>query len=270
VSDNPGLNEAVRDWIAQVKFAPYLVNGVPVQVVSTLTLPFKTMRPAGVENFDSARNYFEHGRNPGFLAAKGGHAYQLHAEFDAKGRDGKIETGSYEDTWVNETQWRREARFGKSNYVRTRDGDKTYVQEEGQDVGLLRLVLRLIEPIPSMDTFVESDWRMTRESIGDTSFVRVASGYESPTTGLAAQSRAYWFDPFGRLVKTHVAGVETQLSGFEDFDGRQVARLLQVRVGPAPALQVRVIKIEPATSVSNSNFRLGGTPSASSFTDEVR
>jgi hypothetical protein len=194
----------------------------------------------------------------------------LHAEFETKGRDGKVGTGRYEDTWESETEWRREAWFGASHYVRTRDGDKTYTKEEGPDVALLRLVLRLIEPIPSMDTFVESDWRMTREPTNDVSYVRVASGYESPTTGLAAQSRAYWFDPFGRLVKTHIAGVETQMSNFEAFDGKQVARLLQVRVGDALAMQVRVSDIKSASNVSNDEFHLHGTPSPKAFTDEVR
>jgi Gram-negative bacterial TonB protein C-terminal len=75
VSDNPGLNDAARDWISKIKFRPYLVNGEPVQVVSTLTLPFKTTRPAGSESFDSARTYFERGRELGFLAAKDDSGY---------------------------------------------------------------------------------------------------------------------------------------------------------------------------------------------------
>src|SRR6202162_2970418 len=67
-SDNPGVNEAGRQAIAAMRFKPFLVDGVPVQVMSQLSIPFKTARPVGTETFDSARTYFEHGRHVGFPA----------------------------------------------------------------------------------------------------------------------------------------------------------------------------------------------------------
>src|SRR5262249_7121581 len=66
VSDNPGLTDAAREQISSFHFSPYLQNGVPTQVVSRITLSFKPVRPAGVESFDTARNYFERGRVAGF------------------------------------------------------------------------------------------------------------------------------------------------------------------------------------------------------------
>lgn len=42
VSDNPGLSEDAGRAIVKMRFKPYLQNGVPVQVVSRITMPFKT------------------------------------------------------------------------------------------------------------------------------------------------------------------------------------------------------------------------------------
>jgi hypothetical protein len=82
-----------------MRFKPCLLNGSPVQVISRVTLPFKTTRPAAMESFNSARSYFEHGRQIGFPAASGTGPYVLHAEFTLMGRDGKPVTGKYTDTW---------------------------------------------------------------------------------------------------------------------------------------------------------------------------
>jgi hypothetical protein len=45
VTDNNATSEAARKIIASMQFAPYLLNGVPVQVVSRITMPFKATRP---------------------------------------------------------------------------------------------------------------------------------------------------------------------------------------------------------------------------------
>jgi len=84
VSDNPGLSEASEKTIRSMQFKPYLQDGVPVQVVSRITMPFKTVRPAGVEKFDSARNYFERGRHVSFPATGAAQAYILHPTFQVQ------------------------------------------------------------------------------------------------------------------------------------------------------------------------------------------
>src|SRR5262249_37066633 len=81
VSDNPALSEEATNRIYTLRFFPYMQNGAPVQIVSRITLSFKTVRPAGVESFDSARNYFERGRLAGFPAAGKGSPYVLRATF---------------------------------------------------------------------------------------------------------------------------------------------------------------------------------------------
>jgi hypothetical protein len=166
VSANPILSDSARQFILAMRFKPYVVDGEPVEVVSRVTLPFKTSRPAGTENFDSARNYFERGRKAGFPAADSlAGPYVLHAEFTMMGSDGKPVTGRYTDTWLDETHWRREAWVENSHFVRSCNGEQYYRLAEGRDLALLAFVLHAVEPIPAIDTFVESDWRIQRENV---------------------------------------------------------------------------------------------------------
>jgi hypothetical protein len=46
VSENSGVNDAGRQRILAMRFKPFLQNGVPVQVMSQITVPFKTVHPA--------------------------------------------------------------------------------------------------------------------------------------------------------------------------------------------------------------------------------
>jgi hypothetical protein len=248
-----------------------MVDGVAVQVMSQFTLPFKTVRPAGTESFESARTYFERGRHASFLAAGNGKTYVLHAEFDARGSSGAVEKGRYEDTWLSETQWRREAWYGQSHYVRSRSGDKAYQFEEGKDAGILKMVLRMLEPIPAIDTFVESDWRIKRDMVNGIRTVRVLAGYESPDGKLdAEQARGYWFDDTGLLVKTYFSGIETQRFEFEDFAGIKTARRVDVLKDGRLAMRIRVTEVTAPGAVPPKTFEVHGHDWTRSFTAEVR
>ena len=81
---------------------------------------------AGSANLDTAKAYFERARKLGFPAAAAGAPYVLKAEFTTRGSSGAVQTGTYTDTWVSDKQWRREAVFGKSHFVRSRNGKKFF------------------------------------------------------------------------------------------------------------------------------------------------
>jgi hypothetical protein len=49
VSDNPALSDAAREAISTMRFAPYLVNGKPAQIISRITMSFKAARLGGPE-----------------------------------------------------------------------------------------------------------------------------------------------------------------------------------------------------------------------------
>jgi hypothetical protein len=271
VSENSGINDAGRQRILAMRFTPFLQNGVPVQAMSQITVPFKTVRPAGTESFDSARTYFERGRKVSFLAAGSGKPYSLRAEFEARGSKGNVDKGHYEDTWLSNSEWRREASFGDSRYVRSRNGEKRYELAEGPDANLLRFVFKTLEPIPAIDTFTESDWRIKRDSINGVRAVRVLAGYESPEGKLdPEQARGYWFDDSGCLLKTFLTGVETEWSDFKDFDGFRVARRVDVRKGGTLAMLIKVIDVTPPGATSSDNFTLKGHEWQRAFTAEER
>lgn len=270
-SENSAVNEAGRHLVAALRFRPFQVDGVPTQVMAQLTMPFKTTRPAGTEHFESARTYFEHGRHVGFPAFGSGAPYVLRAEFETKGSDGIVGNGEYEDTWLSETQWRREARFGQSQYVRARNGDKTYQLAEGPDAGLLRLVMTVTEPIPAIDTFYEGDWRIKRDMVNGIRTVRVLAGYESPEGNLdREQARGYWFDDDGLLVKTYFNGMETQRSEFEAFAEVRVAHKINVLRDGKLAMHIHVTEIVPAGQVPAKIFEMKGHEWTRAFTAEVR
>ncbi len=271
VSENSGVNEAGRQALVAMRFRPFLVDGTPVQVMSQITLPFKTLRPAGAENFESARAYFERGRRVGFAADGSGGPYVLRAEFQAKVKAGTVEKGHYTDTWMAADQWRREASIGDSSYVRAQHGEKRYELAEGPDAGLLKFLLRLMEPIPAIDTFQEADWRIKRDTVNSASTVRVLTGYESPEGKLdAAQVRGYWFDDSGLLVKTYFRGIETQRSEFEDFAGVKIARRIDVLKDEVLAMRIHVTDVTPAGSISPTTFEVPKHEWTRAFTDEVR
>lgn len=269
VSENPLIIDAGRQRILAMRFNPFLQDGAPVQAMSQITVPFKTVRPAGTETFDSARTYFEHGRQVGFPAA-GATPYVLRAEFAAGTATG-VAHGRYEDTWVSESQWRREAWFEGSHYARSRSGDKLYQLAEGGQTRLLELVLRILEPIPAIDTFHEADWRIKRATVNGVRAVRVLAGYESPDGKLdPEQARGYWFDDSGLLLKTFFDGIETDRSDFRDLGGIKFPHRIDILKEGRLAMQIKVTESSSAGDLPSNTFELKGHPYQRAFTSEVR
>jgi len=258
VSENSAMNQAGKDAVMRMQFTRFLVNGAPTQVLSQFTLPFKTTRPTGSEVFDSAQTYFERGRKAGFPSAGTGSPYVLRVEFELRNNSGEIEKGRYEDTWMSDLQWRREAWFADSHFVRSRSDEKRYWLSEGQQAGLLQMVFRMLEPIPASDTFQESDWRMKRDAVNVAPAVRVLTGYESPDGKLDPDVRSYWFDDSGLLLKTLFRGIETRRSDFADFAGVKVARSIDVLKDGSLLMRMHVTEISPAGPFPDSKFKLPG------------
>jgi hypothetical protein len=172
---------------------------------------------------------------------------------------------------MSDRQWRREAVLGSSRVVRSRNGDKRYLIADGPDAALLRIVLIDMEPIPATDTFVESDWRITRDTSDGIPTIRVARGYESPDgTPDAKQFNGYWFDKTGHLVRSYGNGLETKLANFVDFNGTTVARRVDVFSGGKLGMQIDVIDLGSAETVDPRVFVLKGHDWVKQFTGEVR
>jgi hypothetical protein len=270
IADNPGVKDAAEQGFRAMQFQPVMRNGVPVQVMGRLSAPFKTVRPAGVETLDSARNYFERGRKASFLAAGASAPYVLRAEFQVGTRDG-VQSGRYEDTWISETEWKRAAWLGSSHAVHSQSGEKHYVLAEGTEEKVLRLVMLILEPIPAEDTMTESDWRIRRDSVHGAKTIRVFRGPEGANGELEpGKSQAYWFDESGQLVKSYTAGFEIQPLDVEVYGGVHVPRRIDVVRDGKLGLQLLVKEIGPADPAASKTFKLKGHEWQRAFTSEVR
>jgi hypothetical protein len=270
IAENPAVIDAAATGFHAMQFRPFVRNGVPVQVVGRLNEKFKAVRPAGVETFDSARNYFERGRRASFLAAGATSPYKLRAEFQVGTANG-VQSGHYEDTWVNSSDWKREAWFGSSHLVKSQSGDKHYVLAEGPESGMLRMVMQFLEPIPAEDTMTESDWRIRRDTVDGVKTIRVFRGPEGPNGELEpGKSQGFWFDEAAHLVKCYTAGLEILPSKQADYENVQEARQIDVLKDGKVALRVVVIEIGPADPTAAKDFKLKGHEWQRAFTAEVR
>ena len=124
---------------------------------------------------------------------------------------------------------------------------------------------------PAIDTFVESDWRMRRDTVGGVKTIRVVAGSESPEGVLdPEQARGYWFDEGGRLVKSYFRGMEIQRQEFQDFGGVQVCHMIRMLSQGKLALIIRVSGISASGPSPEDLFVLPGHAWKRAFTDEVR
>jgi hypothetical protein len=137
--------------------------------------------------------------------------------------------------------------------------------------GYCEWYLRAMEPIPAIDTFVESDWRMKRDTVDGVKTIRVLAGYESPDGELdPQQARGYWFDDSGKLVKTYFRAVETRRINFKDFDGVAIAHEIRVLHDNQLGMLIRVTEVSPAATMPDDAFDVRGHEWKRAFTDEVR
>ncbi len=223
-------------------------------------------------SFDSARTYFDRARKLGFPAAGQSGAYVLKAEFTTRGSSGVVETGTYTDTWVSDTKWRREATLGKSQFVRSQDGKKRYRAAEGPDAPLLQFVLTAMEPLPATDAlFTESDWKVKRDVVDGVALTRVATGHEGASgTPDPKDFYGFWFDGSGQLVKSYGNGLETRRMDFSDFNGVKVARRVEIMIGGKVGMRIDVTALEPAGKVDAHMFSIKRHGWDRQYTFEVR
>jgi hypothetical protein len=279
LSDSPWLENTAKEYISGLRFKPFLVDGEPVQVISRITMSFKIVRPAGVETFDSARNYFEHGRKVNSPAFSAGKPYVLHATIQVYADSGILK-GEYTDMWKADDEWKREATIGESYFARSQNGKRYYQLMAGNKPALppeLRssagafftasgFALEAIEPIPPTDDFYEADWRIRRDNVDGVNSIRVLRGVE-PQNGVCDPEHAtgFWFDPEGRLIR-FCAGLDIHYSEFTSFNGAQIPQLIRVLSGDKTLISIRVTEmraLDPDTP--NKTFDLPSSPSGRSF-----
>lgn len=269
VSDNPGLRNAAAQQFQKLQFQPVVRDGVPVQAIAEFSVPFKTSRPAGIENLDTARHYFEQGRKTSYLAYNNGPAYVMKGELQIGTSQG-VETGRYEDTWLSSTEWRREAWLGSNHVARARIGDQYYRLAEGPDPRAVQFILTAIEPIPTTDTMTESDWRVRRVVLNGTDAIRVIRGPENPDGTPQDNAQAFWFAPDGHLLKSFSNGFEIMLFQPEPYLGLEFPRTIGVLRDGKLGMRIVITEIGPATADAGKKIALKGHEWKRAFTSDER
>jgi len=129
-----------------------------------------------------------------------------------------------------------------------------------------------MEPLPATDAmFTESDWRIKPDVVDGVTTTRVASGKESADGTLdAKESYGFWFNPDGQLVKTYGNGLETRRTDFQDYNGAQVARRVEIRMGDKVGMRIDVTEVRPAGKVDSHMFAMKGHDWERAYTFEVR
>jgi hypothetical protein len=270
ICDNPGLRDAAVAGFRSMQFQPFMRDGAPAQAWGKVSVKFKTMRPAGMETFLSAKEYFERGRKASFLAAGGTAPYQLRAEFNVGTPDGP-QSGRYEDTWIGADEWKREAWLGSSHFMRSETGGKYYLVAEGPQANLLRMVVRILEPLPATDTMTESDWRIKRDAVDGVNAIRVFRGPEGPNGEFDPESsQGFWFNESGQLIKSYFSGMEILAKNPQPYNGVPIAREVTALKDGKSALVATITDVGPADPSLDKTFKVKGHEWQRQFTPETR
>lgn len=249
ISRNVVVNDAAVAQIRNWRFKSYLVDGFPVQVSTNITLHFDAkMELLGVNGKSfPAEPFLAHIIKSRALSdprTEGSPPFHLHATFQIP----PDQNGTYEETWLSPTKWRREIQLGPVTLLATQNDNEAYHKDKGADSTpkeLDYLIDLMHGHFPRLDSFQEGDWGQSAVQLGGMDIVRVARGQvdaeNRPITG-----QAYWFDFAGYLRADFVQPRVTVYSKFEAWNQKQVPRRVQVSESGKDRMILDIDKIEPA------------------------
>jgi TonB family protein len=261
VSKNVVMNDAAVTQIKNWKFKPYLVEGSPVQVNTNITLRFDAQMELLGANGKSypAEPFLAHIKKSRELSdprTEDSPPFHLHATFQIA----PDQNGTYDETWLSPTKWRREIQLGSLTLLATQNGNEAYHKNKGAGATpkeIDYLIDLLYGHFPRLDSFQEGDWGQSAVQLGGMDMVRVARGQvdaeNRPITG-----QAYWFDSAGFLRADFVQPRVTVYSNFAAWNRKQVPRHAEVGENSTRRMLVDIDKIEPAGDVPDSLLVLEG------------
>jgi len=175
--------------------------------------------------------------------------------------------GTYEETWLTPTRWRREVNFGSYHAVEVESetGRRMQASSDYEPSRVLMLLEALLVPIPR-DLYSPSladqqySWRIENGAVGGQSYVKI-----SRTFGTGKALIGYLFLPHGELIQSVNHGIVTDWTGATIFGGRLVPQHIREQGGTRDLLTADVT-IEPAGPVDRAAFELPGGPAEAGMT----
>jgi len=251
---NGGAVAQIKDW----KFKPYLVDGAPVEVVTTLHVPFHMKyEPLGANGREfppiSFGEHIRQYRALSDLRVEGSKPFHLRASFVLSGE----QAGKYDETWRSASDWTRQVELGSIVLRETRVGGNTTTSFNG-GAGVRPKMQAIIvasqDLLPEQRTFQEADWGNSAVpesnvypssggNSGESVLIRAARGAvdanNHPTSG-----QAYWFDSDGLLRASFAGGASVVNSKFAPWDLKQVPRRIELFISTTPVATITVDSID--------------------------
>jgi hypothetical protein len=258
ISKNQRINSGALAQIKTWKFKPYLVDGAPVEVVTTLHVPFHMKyEPLGANGKEfppiSFDEHIKHYRALSDLRVEGSKPFRLRASFVLSGD----QAGKYDETWRSASEWTRQVELGGIVLRETRIGGNTTTSFNG-GAGvrpkMQAIIIATQDLLPEQRTFQEADWGNSAVpennvypssggNSGEPVLIRAARGAvdanNHPTSG-----QAYWFDSDGLLRASFAGGTSVVNSEFAPWNLKQVPHRIELFVVTTPIAVVTVVSIE--------------------------
>ena len=249
VSTNHVLTGAARQQILKWKFKPYLVEGSPVQVNTTLAIHFNAkMELLGTSGMALPIEPFlqrmKKSRDLSDPRTIGSAPFHLHATLE----DSAERSGKYDEIWESPEKWSREIHLGAITMLDSRNGEETSHKLTGTNHAspeiayLLDLLVAGHFPDRHYELY-EADWGQSAVTFAGVDTVRVARGKvdkdNQPISG-----QAYWFDSSGLLRGDYEEPTTTTYSEFLSWNNKQVPRRLEVTASGTRKWLVLIDKLE--------------------------
>lgn len=260
---------AVKKWT----FQPQSVAGVPAQISASLTLPF----PADYQKVDAnqlqVRPMLDRMRATGDLRVAGAAGFHLKASFHSE--DGSAK-GTYEETWVSPTKWRREVRLNDTPVVEVRTETAFYRTFSGKYAPRLADdVMDAISfnlPGDNGSDFHDADWAVTDAKLANLPVLRLSNGYISPQGKPDPLATLYFVEDKSAFLRAryHYSAIAI-FNDLQRFGQKTVARKVTIIGSSASKIEIAIDTLEPATNVSEGIFTLAGVkPVYTSDTEDER
>jgi hypothetical protein len=257
ISNNMSIAQSTVELVKQWHFKPLLIDGVPVQVETTMTFAFETTIEGEQAKFEAASYYFKRGRELTFPRADGSTPFHLKGTFVGAGMFSGYR-GTYEETWTAPKRWRLQVSIGQYTVAESRIDDDHYLTDAPRDLArMIRQILALFQAdFPGYAYYSpDTDWTMTEMELERVPVLRVAMAHMGDK-GKLEFPRAYFFDRNGLLrAKTEQAGA-TEYKEFVEFAGKQVPRRIEWRLDGSPAFSLHIDRLEPARPLPDEFFTL--------------
>ena len=266
ISNNAELADSAVALIKQWHFKPYIVDGVPMQVETTMTFPYETKVEGDQAAFELPSVYFKRGRDLTYPREEGSKPFHLHAAFDGAGPFFGMH-GEYDEVWNSPNHWKRVVTMGKTPIAESRVDDDHYVENPPPAyAALIRdVILAATSDFPGFAYFTpDSDWVMKNGRLQENLVTRVAMA-RIQDDGNMGYPVAFYFDPDGLLrARAASAGIPTGLRSaeafyydqFEEFGAQKIPRQIGMTVDGNSVFKFHIDVLEPAQIVPDEVFIL--------------